>query len=287
MSTLHIRCAQDIPDVLVAADLPGKLALLKEIAGRAEALSDYCARDGVDLLGVLLERLPHCRNGSTFHSYLVAALACFDAASVTEAFKVELNQVLSEETERVILKRLAQAPEADVAWTLRPYLLGDDEGVLELLAPHLSTYTSLSPGEQLKLTLFSPNCAAPAVDEASLAAWEQELIGPHGVQAAARLETLKRDSFTFLSTNVLRLSPRLHRVLLAWGAKSFTVESVPLLTEALNSDVPTTVQAALEAIGQVEILKHLFANMIEVCAQQDPEVRRTGLKLVSEQATFG
>ena len=228
MATLHIRRAQDISDVLVGADLPGKLALLGKIAERTETLSDYCARDGVDLPSVLLERLPHCRNGSTYHSYLVKALAHFDDERVTEAFKVELNQVLSEETEHVILERLARAPEAAVAWTLRPYLMSDD-AKSELLAPYLHTYTSLNPDEQLRLALLDAAAAAPELDEASLAAWEQELSGPRGARVAAKLPTLGRESFTFLSRNVPRLSLRLHAALLAWGAASFTVESVCLL----------------------------------------------------------
>ena len=286
MTTLHIRCAQDIPDVLVSADLPSKLALLQEIARRAETLTGYCARDGVDLVEVLLERLPHCRSGSSFHSYLVKALARFDTKTVTEAFKVELNQVLPEETERLILGRLARAPEADVAWTLRPYLMGDD-ATAEWLAPHLRDYTSLGPDERLRLALLDLDAAAPEVDHTNLAAWEREFAGPHGERAAAKLMTLGRDSFTFLSRDVSRLSLHLHSALLEWGAQNFTVESVPLLAKALDSDVPTTARAALKAIGRADSLKLLFAERVRrLCTHPDPELRRAASQLAFAQAAL-
>lgn len=277
---LRIKSAADLEHAVQAEDIGTRLAVLKAIGDNPQAAVRYGKHNGRDLIDVLIDQA-NTLNNSSLRLMVLSVLSLLPGERVKQALIKELH--FSEEMEciKVAAKRLAQEEPDERRRIFAPFLMQDDNPFkAREAAKALMDLDELDQAERMRIALVGPDSefAMPELNQKNWRLWRDALQGLHAEYARELAQRQGRGAFRVLKERHLELDLDSRAWLLRWGVVEFALDSVDLVSTALEQGPDKLALIALECVPSYDHAAELFKGAVQKWADhEDKRMRRAAI----------
>jgi hypothetical protein len=277
---LRIRNAADLERAVQAEDIGTRLAVLKAIGDNPQAALRYGKHNGRDLIDVMIDQVNTLTN-SSLRLMVLSVLSLLPGERVKQAMIKELHFSQDMESIKVAAKRLVQEEPEERRRIFAPFLMQDDSPFkAREAAKAMMDLDELDQAERMRIALVGPDSefAMPGLNQDNWQLWQEALQGLHAEYARELAKRQGRGAFRILKERHLELDLDSRAWLLRWGVVEFAMDSVDLVSTALEQGPDKLALIALECVPSYDQAATLFCGAVQEWAEhEDNRMRRAAI----------
>jgi hypothetical protein len=277
---LRIKSAADLEQAVISEDIGTRLAVLKAVGENPQAALRYGKHNGRDLIDVMIDQV-NTLNNSSLRMVVLSVLALLPGERVKQAMIKEFHLSNNAECIKASAKRLAQEEPEERRRIFTPFLMQDESPVkAREAAKALADLDELNQAERLRVALVGPDAefAMPELNPENWELWQTALTGLHAEYARQLVQRQGREAFQELKARWPELDLDSRVWLLRWGVVEFALESVELVSLALEQGPDELALIALECVPSYDQASGLFNRAVEKWAgHEDRRIRRAAI----------